>query len=715
MKLRDFVDAFRRKPASDGSLTPKGKPDDDDDLPPVEVADVVAQAERSLVPRGSSNTAPVVQTLLGVGAPRSERPRDRDSREDSQSPVNTPVSTPPHQEIPTPKSLPIVDLSLDLGPGAPAVGEKHTSLGAENVVIEPPTTFPEFDMGDFDTETPLAAIARKQAPLPGFPLPPKQPVSLADQGESWFMPTPPLSKAMPPVPPPPGFLAPPPPPLPPPVPSVPPPFTPPQSLQPPPPLPPIPPAPPPFAPPPSLQPTPIGRDVFSPEPPPPLAPKREVVPLPAPVMPPLQQEPQLQAPAPVSFNSPTGAPRVSIGSRLQALAEFASSLHGVTSTGVLADLVVGVTCEVLDASRTFVILFDESNLPQPVFAEFSQMQNDHPMLGSSLPADFSDRLDVQGGGPVAELPVGFSFLPAQQAAPVEWYLRPTLTPPWRIVVCVQWFDAQRPIPEAHDLAEMLAGTVRLALAHIDALRQPSPDALVVEESSPGDIPAVVARQVLWQLDEALIITNQYQQTRFGNPMAEFVTGCFNGELTHCTLGEIGRGPGYVNAGLWEQLEASQEDQVIETKIQTPDGSSIQARVSAIKLPAFETPETVEFSGGRLISLRDVGQRDSAAGQLAQQQLVAMAAELAVVRQELDAARADLFAAASAPPATGYSVPPEQIASLRSSLLMVLGFAELLHRGEYGQMNPQQFEMFRNIEHHARAMSQILDTLFPLES
>jgi PAS domain S-box-containing protein len=177
------------------------------------------------------------------------------------------------------------------------------------------------------------------------------------------------------------------------------------------------------------------------------------------------------------------------------------------------------------------------------------------------------------------------------------------------------------------------------------------------------------------LDEGLILLDSQGVLQQVNPMAEYLLGAPRQELLGRSLLEVGQQLGGDNAPLWEHLAVTSEMQQFSTNITLPDGQSMMASFVVLELPAHDL-----WPGGRIIAIRDETR---------------LRAEFAQLMETLTPPPA---------PASALQVTPEQLTAMRTSLQMVLGFAELLHRGEYGPMNPQQFEMFRNIEHHAKQLA-----------
>lgn len=696
MKIRDFVDAFRRKPAQESSQVPRRKTEEDDSLPPVEVAESVSQADRPLMPTSSS----VVQTLMGgrIGSQRSASSRDR--LDDSKVPTDTPSSTPPYvEDSKEPLDTSSFEVSLDL-PQPSGLSEPNevkppakTALPVPERAedpLTPPPTFPGFDLSDF-------TVSEEKKPEHRPPM--IKPVATGP-----------------------------------------------------------------------LQPAKPGTGTLPPRRPPiePLLPPK----LPSRALP---QPPEGWPSQPIPSQTPVEAAAEStglegllsgsinnlkafstlntgplgnvggasvVGFPFETLGKFVSGITRIsetTSLETLSELLVQTASDCLGCSRVFAVFFDEEGTTLPISIEKLGSPSGASLLGTNLPTTFSTKLLNQKGTQenplLIELASGLSFVPPEFFAPVEWYLLPTGLQPWKMVIGLQWHKGQPPPSQARQLAEALTSVARITVGKIQAEKnleiQKAIQSSALEAAS-KHLPAPVAEQALLQLDEAIMISDRRRQVRFGNPIAEFVTGCFNGELTRNTLKEISQGPGRANAALWQHLDQLTEDQQLDASLQTPDGSVMSVIISTFNLPTFEGKGAELFSGGRLLALRDVTRSRNEAAEAAKTELDALTRELESLkenlfasnglyetardeleftRQELTAANEALWAAQASSP----KAPPEQVATLRSSLLMVLGFSELLHRGEYGPMNAQQFEMFRNIEHHAKHMSSILDSIFPLES
>lgn len=183
--------------------------------------------------------------------------------------------------------------------------------------------------------------------------------------------------------------------------------------------------------------------------------------------------------------------------------------------------------------------------------------------------------------------------------------------------------------------------------------------------------------LLENLDEAIFLLDADGVIRRMNPMAEYLLGCPRTDAQGQTLLELSQRLGGDNAPLWEHLAVTPDAQQFSTSVTLPDGQTLAASFVVMELPPLDASRP----GGRVIAVRDETR---------------LRAELAQTTEE------------PAPvAASALNVTPEQLTAMRTSLQMVLGFAELLHRGEYGPMNPQQFEMFRNIEHHAKQLAEWL--------
>ncbi len=204
------------------------------------------------------------------------------------------------------------------------------------------------------------------------------------------------------------------------------------------------------------------------------------------------------------------------------------------------------------------------------------------------------------------------------------------------------------------------------------------DAASVPPSDSTPLSASWSDWLIENLDEALIVLDAQGILQQVNPMAEYLLGAPRHDLLGRSLLDISQQLGGDNAPLWEHLSVTTEAQQFSTNVTLPDGQSMMASFVVLELPAQDP-----WAGGRVIAIRDETR---------------LRAEFAQMMEDL---------APSPAPASALQVTPEQLTAMRTSLQMVLGFAELLHRGEYGQMNPQQFEMFRNIEHHAKQLAEWL--------
>ncbi len=180
--------------------------------------------------------------------------------------------------------------------------------------------------------------------------------------------------------------------------------------------------------------------------------------------------------------------------------------------------------------------------------------------------------------------------------------------------------------------------------------------------------------LLENLDEAILLVDAAGVIHRVNAMAEYLLGCERAVVQGQTLLDLSQQLGNANAPLWEHLAVTPDAQQFSTSIILPDGQPMMASFVVMELPPLDA-----WPGGRIIAVRDETR---------------LRAELSQTADESPAA-----------PPSALTVTPEQLTAMRTSLQMVLGFAELLHRGEYGPMNPQQFEMFRNIEHHAKQLAE----------
>jgi PAS domain-containing protein len=364
-------------------------------------------------------------------------------------------------------------------------------------------------------------------------------------------------------------------------------------------------------------------------------------------------------------------------------------LHALNQTESVPDALDGLAraaVDALQALRAFIVRFDERQSPLPIDTEYAAPTVRHSLRGITLAADLVDRLKEcvkASASSLIEIPSGLSPLPLQHAAGVEWYVAPSDLP-GEAVVGLQW--AAEPPPDAREWAVCLAQCVKLAVARLRAAR-PTPVPAEPVVSPPAlDLPSPVAESVLGKLNEGVVVLDDAGVVRYVNPVAEFMLGCPSVHFLGADFYSVGRRYSPENAAIWDHLAASPQEQQFSIDFWLPDGNAVSTVFVALALPAPETSAPTDWTGGRIIVIRDV----------------------TFIRAEAAKAAEDAALARSSPSgAFAPGLPPDGVANLRTSLQMVLGFSELLHRGEYGAMNPQQFEMFRNIEHHARRMADLL--------
>jgi PAS domain-containing protein len=366
--------------------------------------------------------------------------------------------------------------------------------------------------------------------------------------------------------------------------------------------------------------------------------------------------------------------------------EFLHALNHTESVSDALDGLARTAVDALQAMRAFIVRFDERQSPLPIDAEYAAPTARHSLRGITLAADLVDRLKECAKASAAsliEIPSGLSPLPLQHAAGVEWYVAPSDLP-GEAVVGLQW--AAEPPPDAREWAVCLAQCVKLAVARLHAAR-PAPVPAEPVASPPAlDLPSPVAESVLGKLNEGVVVLDDAGVVRYVNPVAEFMLGCPSVHFLGADFYSVGRRYSPENAAIWDHLAASPQEQQFSIDFWLPDGNAVSTVFVALALPAPEPSGPTDWTGGRIIVIRDV----------------------TFIRAEAAKAAEDAALARSSPSGAGApGLPPDGIANLRTSLQMVLGFSELLHRGEYGAMNPQQFEMFRNIEHHARRMADLL--------
>ncbi len=312
--------------------------------------------------------------------------------------------------------------------------------------------------------------------------------------------------------------------------------------------------------------------------------------------------------------------------------------------------------------------------------DLSWTPTETPAAPSSA-ADFpsqNDRMDA--GMPPAPAPP--MTAPPATTQPVEAFLAESPPPPMDFAPAAGGFSQgvsiEAPLAPVNDWGFPPADTP--AMPPTSAAMPVSTAGLAVPAAAsvPDAQPASWSDWLVENLDEALILLDAQGILQQVNPMAEYLLGAPRQDLLGRLLLDISQQLGGDNAPLWEHLSVTTEAQQFSTNVTLPDGQSMMASFVVLELPAHDL-----WPGGRIIAIRDETR---------------LRAEFAQMMEDL---------APPPAPASALQVTPEQLTAMRTSLQMVLGFAELLHRGEYGPMNPQQFEMFRNIEHHAKQLAEWL--------
>ncbi len=300
-------------------------------------------------------------------------------------------------------------------------------------------------------------------------------------------------------------------------------------------------------------------------------------------------------------------------------------------------------------------------------------------------ADFPSRNDITDTG-MPPAPAPPMAAPLATTQPVEALLEESPPPPMDSTPAAGGFSQgvsiEAPLAPVNDWGFPPADTPAMpptsAATPVSTAGLAAPMAEPVAASVPATGPASWSDWLVENLDEALMVLDAQGTLQQMNPMAEYLLGAPRHDLLGRSLLDISQQLGGDNAPLWEHLSVTTEAQQFSTNVTLPDGQSMMASFVVLELPAHDL-----WPGGRIIAIRDETR---------------LRAEFAQMMEDL---------APSPAPASALQVTPEQLTAMRTSLQMVLGFAELLHRGEYGQMNPQQFEMFRNIEHHAKQLAEWL--------
>lgn len=408
------------------------------------------------------------------------------------------------------------------------------------------------------------------------------------------------------------------------------------------------------------------------------------------------QPPPPATPVPVLIPPPL-APVAPLGSGLMPAPEaalpdafpaFVTQLGTATGPG---DVLRGLTQAALDclgASRTFLVPISTDGQPGPIEASFGD--NGAALRGQPLPAEFVSRLvghaNLFADPNLIEMSPGLSLLPPEHYAQAEAYLV-TGPPPWSAVVGVQW--TVPPSDTTRTWAKTLIQCAKLALQRLTTALPPISQPATPSQALPAP-PAIATRAGLLaeamfaKLNEALILLDNDGIIHAINPMGEYALNCLSADGVGRRLYDVGRKYGATNVELWEHLATSVEEQQFAAELHFADGHVMTTTIVVVEIPA----QAPAWSGGRAVAIRDVSHVRAEITESFEESL----------RHHEEAARAT---------SSALLVTEEELNRMRASLQMVLGFSELLHRGEYGAMNPQQFEMFRNIEHHAKEMANLI--------
>jgi PAS domain-containing protein len=416
---------------------------------------------------------------------------------------------------------------------------------------------------------------------------------------------------------------------------------------------------------------------------PPVAAAPAVAPLPASP----QSPPPVLIPAPLVPPAPMPAPMAE-ASVPESFPLFVSHLGQATTPGDVLRGLAQAALDCLGASRTFLVPISTDGQPGSVEAGFGDGAG--PLRGLVLSSEFVNRLishaNLFSDPSLIEMSPGLSLLPPEHFAPAEAYLV-LGPPPWPTVIGVQWNAP--PSDTTRTWAKTLVQCTRLAFQRLTAAQAPISLPATPSQAMPAPLAiatraGMLAEAIFNKLNEALILLDQDGIIHAVNPMAEYALNCLSPDAVGRRLYDVGRKYGTTNVELWEHLATSDEEQQFAAELHFADGHVMTTTIVVVEVPA----QAPAWSGGRAIAIRDVSH--------VRAEITASFEES--LRHHEEAARAT---------ASALLVSEEELARMRNSLQMVLGFSELLHRGEYGAMNPQQFEMFRNIEHHAKEMAGLL--------
>lgn len=406
-------------------------------------------------------------------------------------------------------------------------------------------------------------------------------------------------------------------------------------------------------------------------------------------------QPSLSVPAPVLIPPPL-APVASLPPNLMSAPEavlpeafpaFIAQLGMASGPGDVLRALAQAALECLGASRTFLIPISTDGQPGPI--EMSFGDGGGSLRGLPLSTEFVGRLvshaNLFADPNLIEMSPGLSLLPPEHFAQAEAYLV-TGPPPWPAVVGVQW--TATPSDTTRSWARTLVQCAKLAFQRLTAalppVSQPATPSQSIAPPAIATRAGMLAEAMFNKLNEALILLDNDGIIHAINPMGEYALNCLSADGVGRRLYDVGRKYGTTNVELWEHLATSVEEQQFAAELHFADGHVMTTTIVVVEIPA----QAPAWSGGRAVAIRDVSHVRAEITESFEESL----------RHHEEAARAT---------SSALLITEEELNRMRGSLQMVLGFSELLHRGEYGAMNPQQFEMFRNIEHHAKEMASLI--------
>ncbi|HKG23167.1 MAG TPA: GAF domain-containing protein [Blastocatellia bacterium] len=418
------------------------------------------------------------------------------------------------------------------------------------------------------------------------------------------------------------------------------------------------------------------------------------------------------------------------GNRLRVESSYlglSEAMQRLRSPAEVMDATVEVLGHALGVSRAIVVEFDEQGRAAPITHEYLS-PNVSSSKGMELPADFLQRLSTESpdGGPlIVEDSRSKSLIGSELAdrLPVLSELAVPFQVEGRIrgIIYLHQTDRVRDWhPDEVEFADRVARQLALSFSNALEIETTSRarDTAADEARKASEI-ASRAQGVINALPEVVLGLDREGRLTFFNQIAREWMGLKQDDLGHVV--EMMESLSMSDDGMWETIIASRSPARLESRLKK--GERISIAVSPLR------NNKGEFSG-QLVVISNIDHIEGPAAQTDELQ-----ARVSALEEELAKAQA----AISASPEAEMKRELERISEdgkrlqrsanqlleinrlksefivnagheLESSLQSVLGFAEQLEQGLYGQMTPEQREAVKGIYAWSRRMKADIDWL-----